>query len=71
MKHRDLLEAVRYETAIGLMQNPDNTVTDAANLPCYTDPSQQLGEGLIQDITREFMVAGKSTDDDHALYIHT
>jgi AraC-like DNA-binding protein len=39
MKHRDLLEAVRYETAIGLMQNPDNTVTDAANLPGYTDPS--------------------------------
>ena len=39
MKHRDLLDAVRYETAIELMQNPDNTVTDIAALPGDTDPS--------------------------------
>ena len=37
MKHRDLLDAVRYETAIELMQNPGNTVTDIAALPGYTE----------------------------------
>jgi len=38
MKYRDLLDAGCYETALDLMQNPDNTVTDVAALPGYTDP---------------------------------
>jgi len=30
---------VRYETAIDLMQDTDNTVTDIASLLGYTEPS--------------------------------
>ena len=39
LSYRGLLDAVRYETAIDLMQNTDNTVTDIASLLGYTDPS--------------------------------
>lgn len=39
LSYRGLLDAVRYETAIDLMQNTDNTVTAIANLLGYTDPS--------------------------------
>lgn len=39
LSYRGLLDAVRHETAIELMQNTDNTVTDIANLLGYTDPS--------------------------------
>jgi AraC-like DNA-binding protein len=39
LSYRGLLDTVRYETAIDLMQNTDNTVTDIANLLGYTDPS--------------------------------
>jgi AraC-like DNA-binding protein len=39
--YRDLLNEVRYETAIDLMQNTVNTITDIASLPGYSDPSLQ------------------------------
>ena len=39
LSYRGLLDAVRYETAIELMQHSGNTVTDIANLLGYTDPS--------------------------------
>jgi len=39
LTYRDLLADVRYETKIDLMQDPEITVTDIANLPGYTDPS--------------------------------
>ena len=39
LSYRGLLDAVRYETAVDLMQTTDNTVTDIANLLGYTDPS--------------------------------
>jgi AraC-like DNA-binding protein len=39
LSYRGLLDTVRYETAIDLMQNTDNTVTYIANLLGYTDPS--------------------------------
>ena len=39
LSYRSLLDAIRYETAIDLMQHTDNTVADIANLLGYTDPS--------------------------------
>ena len=39
LSYRGLLDAVRYETAIDLMQHTDHTVTDIANLLGYADPS--------------------------------
>ena len=39
LSYRGMLDVVRYETAIDLMQHTDNTVTDIANLLGYTDPS--------------------------------
>jgi AraC-like DNA-binding protein len=39
LSYRGLLDAVRYETAIDLMQDTNNTVTDIASLLGYTEPS--------------------------------
>ena len=39
LNNRDLLDVVCYETAIDLMQETDNTITDIANLLGYSDPS--------------------------------
>jgi len=39
LSYRGLLNTVRYETAIELMQNADNSVADIASLLGYTDPS--------------------------------
>ena len=39
LSYRSLLDAIRYETAIDLMQPTDNTIADIANLLGYTDPS--------------------------------
>ena len=39
LSYRDLLDEVRYETAIDLMQETDNSITDIANLLGYSDPS--------------------------------
>jgi AraC-like DNA-binding protein len=39
LTYRDLLDAVRYETAIDLMQDTDNTISDIASLLGYSDPS--------------------------------
>ena len=39
LSYRDLLDAVRHKTAIDLMQDTANTVTDITNLLGYTDLS--------------------------------
>jgi AraC-like DNA-binding protein len=39
LAYRDLLAEVRYETAIDLMQDKENTITDIATLLGYTDPT--------------------------------
>ena len=39
LNNRDLLDEVRYEAAIDLMQDTDNTITDIASLLGYSDPS--------------------------------
>ena len=39
LSYRDLLDEVRDETAIDLLQDTDNTITDIANLLGYSDPS--------------------------------
>ena len=39
MSYRDLLDAVRYETAIDLMQDTEITITEIANMLGYSDPS--------------------------------
>jgi AraC-like DNA-binding protein len=39
LTYRDLLAETRYETAIDLMQDPENRITDIASLLGYTDPS--------------------------------
>ena len=39
LSYRDLLDEVRYETAIDLLQNTGNSITDIANLLGYSDPS--------------------------------
>ena len=39
LTYRGLLDEVRYETAIDLMQDTDNTITDIANLLGYSDPT--------------------------------
>ena len=30
---------MRYETTLDLLQDPENTITDVASLPGYSDPS--------------------------------
>lgn len=39
LTYRDLLAEVRYETAMNLMQDPDNTINHIASLLGYSDPS--------------------------------
>ena len=39
LSYRDLLDELRYETALDLLQDPENTITEVANLLGYSDPS--------------------------------
>ena len=39
LNYRELLTELRYETAIDLMQNTDNSIIDIASLPGYSDPT--------------------------------
>lgn len=39
LNYRELLTELRYETAIDLMPNTDNSIIDIASLPGYSDPT--------------------------------